>query len=106
MICKAGDKKVWATGNYKLLPRKPFTCPLWVVYLKSDSIKISMDSKGRALGNMFIERLWRTVKKDYVRIFEPDRKMARLYKGLKKLLNITITRKSNRDRPGSSGRIV
>jgi len=34
--------------------------------LKSKQIKISMDGKGRALGNVFVERLWRTVKQEEV----------------------------------------
>ena len=29
-------------------------------------IQISMDGRGRALDNIFIERLWRTVKYEYV----------------------------------------
>jgi putative transposase len=36
--------------------------------LESHNIKISMNSKGRALDNIFVERLWRTVKYDYVYI--------------------------------------
>ena len=38
--------------------------------LKSRNIKISMDSKGRALDNIFIERLWRSVKYEEVYIRE------------------------------------
>jgi len=34
--------------------------------LKSNQIKISMDGKGRALDNVFVERLWRTVKQEEV----------------------------------------
>lgn len=59
-----------------------FTCPLWVEYLKANNIKISMDSKGRALDNIFIERLWRTVKQDYVYLY-PAEDGIELYKGLK-----------------------
>ena len=32
--------------------------------LKSHDIRIRMDAKGRALDNVMIERLWRTVKYD------------------------------------------
>jgi len=32
--------------------------------LKSKQIKISMGGKGRALDNVFVERLWRTVKQE------------------------------------------
>ena len=30
--------------------------------LEEDGVKISMDGKGRALDNVFVERLWRSVK--------------------------------------------
>ena len=33
-----------------------FTCEQWVEYLKKNDIKISMDGKGRAIDNIFIER--------------------------------------------------
>ncbi|GJM64914.1 integrase [Persicobacter diffluens] len=39
-----------------------FTSHEFTGYLKSKDIKISMDGKGRALDNIFVERLWRTVK--------------------------------------------
>ncbi len=42
-----------------------FTCPGWISYLDKQKIKISMDGKARAIDNIFIERLWRTVKQDY-----------------------------------------
>ncbi len=29
-------------------------------------MEISMDGKGRAIDNIFIERLWRTVKQDFI----------------------------------------
>jgi len=38
--------------------------------LKDRGVKISMDSKGRALDNIFVERLWRTVKYEEVYIKE------------------------------------
>lgn len=49
-----------------------FTCPLWVEYVKNENIKISMDGRGRALDNIFIERLWRTVKRDYIYLYPPE----------------------------------
>ena len=39
-----------------------FTCEQFVSVLKTNDIKISMDGRGRALDNVFVERLWRTVK--------------------------------------------
>jgi len=45
-----------------------FTCKEWIEYLKKQDISISMDGKGRALDNVFIERLWRSVKYDHIYI--------------------------------------
>jgi len=39
-----------------------FTSQRFVNQLESRGIKISMDGKGRALDNVFVERLWRSVK--------------------------------------------
>lgn len=39
-----------------------FTSDAFTSLLTSAGVRISMDSKGRALDNIFIERLWRTVK--------------------------------------------
>jgi putative transposase len=46
-----------------------FTCDDWIERLKKVGILVSMDGRGRALDNVFIERLWRTVKYEdiYVR---------------------------------------
>ena len=59
-----------------------FTCALWTEYVEEVAkIKISMDGRGRALDNIFIERFWRTVKQDYVYIC-PASDGTELYKGL------------------------
>lgn len=60
-----------------------FTCKEWVEYLNQEEIKISMDGKGRAIDNVFIERLWRSVKYDYVYI-SPANDGLELFNGLKK----------------------
>ena len=39
-----------------------FTSEKWVQVLQENGIKISMDGRGRALDNIFVERLWRSVK--------------------------------------------
>ena len=39
-----------------------FTCDEFIAVLANNEIKISMDGKGRAIDNIFIERLWRSVK--------------------------------------------
>lgn len=43
-----------------------FTSPQYLHLLREAHIQISMDSKGRALDNIFTERLWRTVKYEEV----------------------------------------
>jgi len=43
-----------------------FTSPLYTDLLLNAHVQISMDGKGRALDNIFTERLWRTVKYEEV----------------------------------------
>lgn len=50
--------------------------------LLDNNIKISMDGKGRAIDNIFIERLWRTVKYENVYLQSYTDGLS-LYKGLK-----------------------
>ena len=45
-----------------------FTCAEFIKVLEDAKIAISMDGKGRALDNIFVERLWRTVKYNNVYI--------------------------------------
>jgi putative transposase len=60
-----------------------FTAEHYIHLLKSNDIQISMDSKGRALDNIFIERLWRSVKQEYVYL-NPCETGNELWKGLNK----------------------
>lgn len=43
-----------------------FTSDCYIELLKTQGTEISMDGRGRALDNIFIERLWRSVKQEYV----------------------------------------
>lgn len=43
-----------------------FTTPRFTQPLLDKGIKVSMDGRGRALDNIFVERLWRTVKYEHV----------------------------------------
>jgi putative transposase len=43
-----------------------FTSPLYIDRLKERGTRISMDGKGRAVDNIFTERLWRSVKYEEV----------------------------------------
>ena len=49
-----------------------FTAAAWTSRLLSAGVAVSMDGKGRCLDNVFVERLWRTVKYEeiYVRWHE------------------------------------
>ena len=43
-----------------------FTCSGWIEYLEKEDIMISMDGRGRASDNIYIERFWRTLKRKYI----------------------------------------
>ncbi len=63
-----------------------FTCKDWIELLEKENIQISMDGKGRATDNIFIERLWRSVKYDHVYL-HPANDGKELYDGLKTYFN-------------------
>jgi putative transposase len=71
-----------------------FTCALWTEYMDDAQIKISMDGKGRAIDNVFIERFWRTVKQDYVYL-HPAINGSELYSGLKNFIHYYNTQKAH-----------
>ena len=58
-----------------------FTSDIFVNTIISNDIALSMDSKGRALDNVFIERLWRSLKYEdiYIKDYET---MPELYQGI------------------------
>ena len=58
-----------------------FTSQMFLAPLKARQIRISMDGRGRALDNAFIERLWRTVKYEYIYLHE-HASLAALRQGL------------------------
>jgi len=43
-----------------------FTSKDFIKVLETNNIKISMDGKGRALDNVFIERFWRSLKQEKI----------------------------------------
>jgi len=49
-----------------------FTAEAWTSRLQSAGVAVSMDGRGRCLDNVFVERLWRTVKYEnvYLRGYE------------------------------------
>ena len=71
-----------------------FTCALWTEYVESQNITISMDGRGRATDNIYIERLWRTVKRDYIYICPADNG-TELFKGLNMFFNYYNNKKKH-----------
>ena len=64
-----------------------FTCKEWSMVCSSYSeMKVSMDGKGRAKDNIWIERFWRTIKYEYIYI-HPDDTGAELYQGIKRFID-------------------
>ena len=60
-LAKYGKPEIFNTDQGSQYTSEEFTG-----ILKAADIKISMDGRGRALDNIFIERLWRTVKYEEV----------------------------------------
>ena len=49
-----------------------YTSAEWVDFLKTNEIQISMDGKGRATDNAFVERFFRTIKQEYIYLHPTD----------------------------------
>lgn len=69
-----------------------FTCLEYVEYLKSEGIRISMDGKGRALDNIFIERFWRSIKYRHIYL-NPAKDGQELFEGIDKWIDRYHNRK-------------
>jgi len=67
-----------------------YTCQHWVETLKEMGIRISMDGRGRATDNAFIERWFRTIKQKHIYL-HPAGNGLELYEGID-----TFVRKYNR----------
>ena len=63
-----------------------FTSLKFTDVLKANHIRISMDGKGRAIDKVFIERLWRSVKTEYVYL-NPANGGLELYRGMEKYIS-------------------
>jgi len=63
-----------------------FTSDAFTGKLKAQDIQISMDGRGRAFDNIFVERLWRTVKyediylKDYTTVIELEQGLKHYFR--------------------------
>ena len=63
-----------------------FTSDRFTSVLKQNKIQISMDGKGRAIDNVFIERFWRSLKYENIYLKQYD-SVADLCKGLKSYMD-------------------
>jgi putative transposase len=73
-----------------------FTSEVFTGVLKEAGVAISMDGAGRAIDNVFIERLWRTLKYDHIYLNPADNSIT-CRDGISEFLNYY-----NQDRPHSS----
>jgi len=64
-IAKYGKPEVMNTDQ-----GSQFTGSAWITTLTEADVKISMDGRGRYLDNIFIERLWRSLKQEAVYLHE------------------------------------
>jgi putative transposase len=69
-----------------------FTSERFTSRLKSEEIAISMDGRGRAIDNVFVERLWRTLKYEYVYLYSQEN-VKELYDGLRNYFNFYNTQR-------------
>jgi putative transposase len=67
-----GPCETWQAGNLQLGSGQPFTSADFTSVLLKNGIAISMDGKGSWRDNVFIERLWRSVKWEevYLRAYD------------------------------------
>ncbi len=63
-----------------------FTSPVFTKISIDNDIKISMDGKGRALDNIYIERFWRALKYEHIYL-NPANGGVELYEGVRKYIN-------------------
>ncbi|MFN0031376.1 MAG: IS3 family transposase [Flavobacteriales bacterium] len=63
-----------------------YTSELHTGELKKHGIKISMDGRGRALDNIFIERFWRTIKYEHLKLTTYSNGLE-LYREVEKFMN-------------------
>lgn len=62
-----------------------FTCLEWLKVLQENNVRISMDGRGRCFDNIFVERLWRSVKQEevylneYLDVWETETSLRRYF---------------------------
>lgn len=72
-----------------------FTCPEFTEFVSSyEDIQFSMDGKGRAIDNIFIERFWRSLKYEKIYI-EPSDDGIELYGKIKEYMEFYNTKRNH-----------
>ena len=71
-----------------------FTSEVHTALLKKHEIQISMDGKGRAIDNIYIERFWRTIKYEdiYLKVYENG---VSLYRGVERYMHFYNTKRKH-----------
>ena len=71
-----------------------FTSEVHTALLKKYEIQISMDGKGRAIDNIYIERFWRTIKYEdiYLKVYENG---VSLYRGVERYMHFYNTKRKH-----------
>lgn len=79
-----------------------YTSALWIHYLERNQVKISMDGKGRATDNTWIERFWKSLKNDYVYL-NPCEDGLDLYEGIQNYMAYynSKTHHATKQKPGN-----
>jgi putative transposase len=62
-----------------------FTSSVFSEYILGQGIKLSMDGKGRATDNAFIERFWRSLKYEHIYLWPPNN-ATELYQGIQRYI--------------------
>ncbi len=95
-VLTAAIEKYGAPEIFNTDQGSQFTSEVFIDKLKAHQIQISMDGKGRAIDNIFIERFWKTIKYEdiYLKVYENG---IDLYKGVKAFVDFY-----NQERPHQS----
>jgi putative transposase len=83
--CQVVEEAVEMYGNPEIFNTdqgSQFTSAEFTSLLEAKGIRISMDGKGRAIDNIFVERLWKSVKYEHIYLHVYD-DAVQLYNGLK-----------------------
>lgn len=73
-----------------------FTSEVHTELLKSYEIQISMDGKGRAIDNIYIERFWRSIKYENIYLWVYENGIS-LYKGVEKYMHFYNSKRKHQN---------